>query len=44
MNIALTVVDTVLHLAGAGITEKRWTEERKKEIIESRTKIYCPYL
>jgi uncharacterized protein (TIGR01777 family) len=31
-------VDTVLHLAGEGITDKRWTEERKKEIIESRTK------
>jgi uncharacterized protein len=31
-------VDTVLHLAGAGIADKRWTEKRKKEIIESRTK------
>lgn len=31
-------VDTVLHLAGAGIAEKRWTAKRKKEIIESRTK------
>jgi uncharacterized protein (TIGR01777 family) len=28
----------VLHLAGAGIAEKHWTEERKKEIIDSRTK------
>ncbi len=31
-------VDTIIHLAGAGIAEKRWTEERKREIIESRTK------
>jgi uncharacterized protein (TIGR01777 family) len=31
-------VDTVLHLAGAGIADKRWTEKRKKEILESRTK------
>jgi hypothetical protein len=31
-------VDTVLHLAGAGIADKRWTAKRKKEIIESRTK------
>lgn len=26
----------VVHLAGAGVAEKRWTEARKKEIIESR--------
>jgi uncharacterized protein (TIGR01777 family) len=31
-------VDTIVHLAGAGIADKRWTEARKKEIIESRTK------
>ncbi|MDB5145248.1 MAG: hypothetical protein JWQ66_3961 [Mucilaginibacter sp.] len=31
-------VDTVLHLAGTGIADKRWTAKRKKEIIESRTK------
>jgi len=31
-------VDTVLHLAGAGIADKKWTAKRKKEIIESRTK------
>jgi uncharacterized protein (TIGR01777 family) len=31
-------VDTIIHLAGAGIADKRWTEERKKEIIESRTR------
>lgn len=31
-------VDTIVHLAGAGIAEKRWTESRKKELIDSRTK------
>jgi uncharacterized protein (TIGR01777 family) len=31
-------VDTIIHLAGAGIADKRWTEERKKEIAESRTR------
>lgn len=31
-------VDTIVHLAGAGVAEKRWTAKRKKEIIESRTK------
>ena len=31
-------VDTIIHLAGAGIAEKRWTDERKKELIESRTR------
>lgn len=31
-------VDTVIHLAGAPIAGKRWTEKRKKELIESRTK------
>lgn len=29
-------VDAVIHLAGAGIADKRWTDERKKVIIESR--------
>ena len=31
-------VDTVLHLAGAGIADKSWTNKRKTEIIDSRTK------
>ena len=31
-------VDTIIHLAGAGIADGSWTEERKKEIVESRTK------
>lgn len=30
-------VDTIIHLAGAGIADGRWTENRKIEIIESRT-------
>jgi uncharacterized protein (TIGR01777 family) len=30
-------VDTLVHLAGAGVADKRWTADRKKEIIESRT-------
>jgi uncharacterized protein (TIGR01777 family) len=31
-------VDTILHLAGAGIVDKRWTDERKRLLLESRTK------
>ncbi len=30
-------VDIVIHLAGAGIADKRWSDQRKKELIESRT-------
>ena len=29
-------VDTVVHLAGAGIADKRWTAKRKKLLIDSR--------
>lgn len=29
-------VSHILHLAGANISEKRWTDERKKELISSR--------
>ncbi|GEN74779.1 TIGR01777 family oxidoreductase [Chryseobacterium hagamense] len=29
-------ISHVIHLAGAGVAEKRWTGERKKEIISSR--------
>jgi uncharacterized protein len=35
---ALAEVNAIIHLAGTGIAEKRWTKERKKEIMESRTK------
>jgi uncharacterized protein (TIGR01777 family) len=31
-------VEAIIHLAGVGIAENRWTEERKKEIVESRTR------
>ena len=35
---ALLKADYIIHLAGAGIADKNWSEARKKEIIESRTK------
>ncbi len=35
---ALENIDHVIHLAGAGIGDKRWTSNRKKEIIDSRVK------
>jgi len=35
---ALAEADYIVHLAGAGVAEKRWTSARKKEILESRTK------
>ena len=31
-------VDGVVHLAGAGIGDKRWSDSYKREILESRTK------
>lgn len=34
---ALKGVDTIIHLAGAGVADKRWNEKSKKEILESRT-------
>lgn len=34
--LALQNVDAIVHLAGAGIAEKRWSAARKKEIIDSR--------
>jgi hypothetical protein len=29
-------IDAVVHLAGAGILDKRWTDARKKELLDSR--------
>jgi uncharacterized protein (TIGR01777 family) len=29
-------LDAVVHLAGAGIGDKRWSEDRKRELVESR--------
>lgn len=35
---SLKGVDTIIHLAGAGIADKKWTPERKKILIDSRVK------
>jgi len=35
---ALRRTDHIVHLAGANVAEGRWTDERKKEIIDSRVK------
>ncbi len=35
---ALETADYIVHLAGAGIADERWSDQRKQEIIESRTK------
>lgn len=35
---ALQHIDAVIHLAGAGIADERWSKKRKQEILESRTK------
>lgn len=37
-NQALEGVDAIINLAGAGVADKRWTELRKREILESRIK------
>lgn len=34
---AILNADYIIHLAGEGIVEKRWTKKRKQEILESRT-------
>lgn len=33
---ALQGVNTIVHLAGAGIADRRWTAQRKREILDSR--------
>ena len=30
-------IDTIIHLAGEGIAAKKWSQERKKQLVESRT-------
>ena len=35
---AFQKADYIINLAGAGVADKRWSVERKKEIVESRTK------
>lgn len=37
-NEAILKADYIIHLAGEGIVEKRWTKKRKKVILESRIK------
>ena len=34
---AIQQADHIIHLAGAGVAEKRWTAKRKQEILDSRT-------
>jgi len=35
-NESLNGVDTIIHLAGAGIADERWTKARKQLIVDSR--------
>ena len=35
---AIRQADYIVHLAGAGVADKRWSKKRKAEIVESRTK------
>lgn len=35
---AVKAADAIVHLAGAGVADKRWTDQRKKEILNSRVK------
>src|SRR5689334_13052623 len=35
---AVSDADFIIHLAGAGVADKRWTKKRKQEIIDSRVK------
>ncbi|WP_375443939.1 TIGR01777 family oxidoreductase [uncultured Fibrella sp.] len=34
---AIQTADHVIHLAGAGVADSRWTDDRKREILDSRT-------
>ena len=34
---AIATADYIIHLAGAGVADKRWTKKRKAEILQSRT-------
>ncbi len=34
---AIGKADHIIHLAGAGVADKRWTKQRKEEIVNSRT-------
>lgn len=37
-ELAFTQVTHIIHLAGAGVADKRWTKKRKQEIVDSRVK------
>lgn len=37
-KIAISEADYIIHLAGANVADGRWTDKRKKEIIDSRVK------
>ena len=34
---AIAKADHIIHLAGAGVADKRWSKKRKQEIVDSRT-------
>ena len=35
---AIVKADHIIHLAGAGLADKRWSRKRKEEIVDSRTR------
>jgi uncharacterized protein (TIGR01777 family) len=35
-NACLDGITTIVHLAGAGVADQKWTKDRKKQIIDSR--------
>lgn len=37
-STAIAAADYIVHLAGAGVADKRWSTARKQEILDSRTK------
>jgi uncharacterized protein (TIGR01777 family) len=37
-GFAISEADHIVHLAGAGVMDKRWTKKYKKEILSSRTR------
>ncbi len=37
-STAIVAADYIIHLAGAGVADKRWSASRKQEILDSRTK------
>jgi uncharacterized protein (TIGR01777 family) len=36
--LAIGQADAIVHLAGAGVADKRWSKKRKQEIVDSRVK------